>query len=131
MNIIGVIPARGGSKGIRKKNIKKLNGTPLINYTIKTALSSTINKVIVTTDNLEIMKLANKVGAITPFVRPSNLAEDNSSSIDVAIHALKKMEEIDNVIYDAFMLLQPTTPFRSVSDINNAINILKKLILIA
>lgn len=124
MKILGVIPARGGSKGVVGKNIKPLSGKPLIAYSIEAATSSLLSKVIVSTDDEKIMQVAHQFGAATPFVRPSNLASDTAKSIDVAKHALQQMELLDDTEYDAIMLLQPTTPFRNTSDINEAIKIL-------
>jgi CMP-N-acetylneuraminic acid synthetase len=124
LNILGIIPARGGSKGVPRKNIKELNGKPLIKYTINEALISNLTDVIVTTDDFDIMKVAKESGVKAPFTRPKELANDNSLSIDVTIHALLKMEEIENVKYDAIMLLQPTAPFRECIDINNCIELL-------
>ena len=122
MRILGVIPARGGSKGVPRKNIKELNGKPLIGYTIEAALASKLDRVIISTDDVEIKEVVNKLGADTPFSRPEELGSDTAKSIDVAIHAIKTMEEIDGVTYDAFMLLQPTTPFRTSKDIDESIN---------
>tara|TARA_Y100000385_G_C13053302_1_gene620841 strand:- start:40 stop:726 length:687 start_codon:yes stop_codon:yes gene_type:complete len=124
MRVLGVIPARGGSKGVPRKNIKELNGKPLIGYTIEAALASKLDRLIVSTDDIEIMEVVNKLGVDTPFYRPEELASDTAKSIDVAVHALKTMEEIDSVTYDAFMLLQPTTPFRTSQDIDKSINML-------
>ena len=125
MKILGIIPARGGSKGVIRKNIKYLGDIPLIAHTIKTALeSSGINKLIVSTEDDEIADVALKFGASVPFKRPFNLAQDNSKSIDVAVNALLEAEKFYKERYDAIILLQPTTPFRNKDDINNAINIL-------
>lgn len=124
MKILCVIPARGGSKGVKGKNIKPLAGKPLIVYSIQAALASNLFKVIVSTDDDEIAKVAQNYGAQVPFKRPTHLATDTAKSIDVAKHALLEMEKIDNVEYDALMLLQPTAPFRTANDINDAIAIL-------
>ena len=122
--IIGVVPARGGSKGIKEKNIKSLQGLPLINYTLNVGRKTNLDRLIVSTDSSKIKSIVEKNNVNVPFIRPANLSGDNSSSIDVAIHALESMEKIDGVKYDAVMLLQPTTPFRSVEDINSAIKLL-------
>ena len=124
MRVLGIIPARGGSKGVPRKNLKKLNGTPLIKYTIDAALNSNLNEVVVSTDDEEIANFAILCGCMVPFVRPIDLASDSARSIDVAIHALKAMEEITNTSFDAIMLLQPTTPFRSSQDINDALELI-------
>ncbi|HRP37757.1 MAG TPA: acylneuraminate cytidylyltransferase family protein [Candidatus Dojkabacteria bacterium] len=126
MNILGIIPARGGSKGIPGKNIKSLLGKPLIGYTIEAALHSDINKIIVSTDDLEIKRVAEEFGAEVPFIRNEELSNDTAKSIDVAIDALTKMENSLNVTFDAIMLLQPTTPFRSTTDINVCIKLLEE-----
>jgi CMP-N,N'-diacetyllegionaminic acid synthase len=125
MKILGIIPARGGSKGVPRKNIKRIADKPLINYTIEAALNSNLDKVIISTDDDEIANFAIEAGAEVPFKRPHNLASDTAKSIDVAIHALLEMERISGEKYDAIMLLQPTTPFRNTEDINNAISILE------
>lgn len=126
MKILGVIPARGGSKGIPSKNIKSLNGKPLIAYTIISALNSELDSVVVSTDSEEIAKVAKEYGAEVPFLRPADLASDAASSMPVAIHALEQMEVLNQTKYDAVMLLQPTTPFRNENDINEAIRILNE-----
>lgn len=125
MNILGVIPARSGSKGVPYKNIKLLESKPLIAYTIEVALESNLTNVIVSTDCQKIADIAKSYSAKAPFLRPTKISNDQAKSIDVAIHALKKMEEIDFMKYDAVMLLQPTTPFRAANDINLAIDIIK------
>lgn len=125
MKILGIIPARGGSKGVRRKNIALLGNKPLIAYTIDAALKSKLDRVIVSTEDDEIATIASNYGVEVPFKRPIELATDSSNSIDVAIHGLKEMERLDQKIYDAVMYLQPTTPFRSSADINSSINLLK------
>jgi CMP-N-acetylneuraminic acid synthetase len=126
LKILGIIPARGGSKGIPSKNIKELDGMPLIAYTIKAAIASNLTHVIVSTDSQTIADTAVNYGANVPFLRPDNLATDTSSSMPVAIHGLLEMEKLHNCQYDAVMLLQPTTPFRTTEDINNAISLLQE-----
>lgn len=124
MKILGIIPARGGSKGIPGKNIKPLAGKPLIAFTIEVASQSALSDVIVTTDDADIMEIAIQYGAKVPFIRPAELASDTSKSIDVSLHAMHAMEALDNSIYDAIMLLQPTAPFRTMEDINACIALL-------
>ncbi len=121
MKTLGVIPARGGSKGVPGKNIKMLASEPLISYTIKNALKSKIDDVVVSTDSQEIATISKSLGAQVPFIRPSSLATDTSKSIDVVRHCLTLLEEQNNITYDLVMLLQPTTPFRSIEDIDNTI----------
>jgi CMP-N-acetylneuraminic acid synthetase len=97
---------------------------PLIAYTIKAALNSNLTHVIVSTDSQTIADIAINYGANVPFLRPDNLATDTASSMPVAIHGLLEMEKLYECQYDAVMLLQPTTPFRTTEDINNAISLL-------
>ena len=125
MKILGIIPARSGSKGIKNKNIKLLNNKPLIYWTIKTALESNLTDVIVSTDSLKIKKISEKFGACVPFLRPINISRDNSKTIDVVKHAINFLKK-KNSFYDAVMILQPTCPLRNIKDINKSINILKK-----
>ncbi len=124
MKILGIIPARGGSKGLPGKNIKLLNGIPLIAYTIKEALNSKLDTCIVSTDSEEIAQVARNYGGNVPFLRPTEFATDEASSVDVVLHAIDFMKVNHNQEYDAIMLLQPTTPFRNSEDINQAIDIL-------
>lgn len=127
LNVLGVIPARGGSKSIPKKNIVDLGGLPLIAYTIKAAKNSALlNDFIVSTDSEDIASIARFFGAVTPFIRPENLSNDFSDSIDVVTHALAFMEKEKKTTYDAVVLLQPTTPFRSASLIDKALRLLCK-----
>lgn len=124
MKVLGIIPARGGSKGVPGKNIKHLAGKPLIAYSIDAAKDSGLSKLIVSTDDEQIADVARGLGADVPFLRPDFLASDTAKSLDVSRHALLTMERSDNVQYDAIMLLQPTTPFRTTEDINQAIELL-------
>lgn len=124
LKVLGVIPARGGSKGIPSKNIKNLVDKPLIAYTIESALGSDLDDVIVSTDSEVIASVAKKYGVKVPFLRPAELASDTASSMPVAIHALLEMEKINQCQYDAVMLLQPTTPYRTSVDINEALRTL-------
>ena len=122
-NVLGLIPARGGSKSITGKNLVDLGGRPLISWTIEAALNSSLSKVIVSTDSIEIATVCKSLGADVPFMRPEKFSTDSSLSIDVVIHALDTLEED----FDSVMLLQPTSPFRSVSDIDNAIKLLSQV----
>ncbi len=122
MRVLGVIPARGGSKGIAKKNIVDICGKPLIAYTIDAASrSQTLSTFIVSTDSDEIADIATKCGALAPFRRPAEISNDTASSFDVVMHALDFMEAESNSIYDAVMLLQPTTPMLTGASIDAAI----------
>ncbi|MFH1101119.1 MAG: acylneuraminate cytidylyltransferase family protein [Methanobacteriota archaeon] len=127
INILGIIPARGGSKAIPKKNIIPLAGKPLIQYTIDAALhSKMITKVIVSTDSKEIATLSKKLGAEVPFIRPKHLATDTAKTLDVTIHAIHQMEKKDKKTYDIAVLLQPTTPLRKSKHIDEALQLLIK-----
>jgi|WetSurMetagenome_2_1015567.scaffolds.fasta_scaffold21902_4 CMP-N,N'-diacetyllegionaminic acid synthase len=122
MKILGIIPARGGSKGVPGKNSKLLAGKPLIQYTIEAAQNSELlTDTIVSTDSSEIAHLAALLGAEVPFIRPDSLATDTASSIDVVQHAVEFLKT-QGRIYDAVCLLQPTCPFREKGFIDQAIN---------
>jgi CMP-N,N'-diacetyllegionaminic acid synthase len=125
MRVLGVIPARGGSKGVPGKNIKVLAGKPLIVHTIEAATKSRLTNVVVSTDDQKIADVSKKAGASVPFMRPAELATDIAKSIPVAVHALETMERLENAKYDAVMLLQPTAPFRTTEDIDKAIETLE------
>lgn len=126
MKILGIIPARGGSKGVPGKNIKILGDKPLIAYTIEQALQSDLlSRVIVSTDDPEIMATALKFGAEAPFTRPAALAHDAAASISVVVHAIEFLES-KGEFYDAVCLLQPTSPFRESGFIDKAIAKFKK-----
>lgn len=120
--ILGVITARGGSKGIPRKNIKLLAGKPLIAYTIEaTKKSKHLTRCIVSTDDQEIADISRKYGADVPFIRPAELAQDRSSSMGVVQHALKWLKENQGEEYDYLMILQPTSPLRAGKDIDECI----------
>lgn len=124
--VLGVIPARGGSKGIPDKNIKILGGKPLIAYTILAAKSSDyIDRIIVTTDSDKIAEVAIEYGADVPFRRPSELSQDTSKSIEALIHARDWVRENDGE-YDIILLLQPTSPLRRSKEIDGAIDLFYK-----
>ncbi|MBF0454298.1 MAG: acylneuraminate cytidylyltransferase family protein [Magnetococcales bacterium] len=119
-SVLAVIPARGGSKGLPRKNILDLAGKPLIAWTIEAAKSSTlIDRLILSSDDEDIIQIAKQWGCEVPFVRPPSLAGDQSTSVDVAIHALDSVQQP----YDYIVWLQPTTPLRLGEDIDAAIQI--------
>lgn len=119
--VLGVIPARGGSKGLPGKNLRPLCGRPLIGWTIDEArASSMLDAVVVTTDDPEIASVAVQFGAEVPFLRPAELAGDTASSIDVVIHAIDDLAEKGR-IFDIVVLLEPTSPLREPSDIDAAL----------
>jgi N-acylneuraminate cytidylyltransferase len=121
MRILGLVPARGGSKGIPKKNIKLLGNIPLIEYTIRDAHKATLlSKIVVSTDDQEIAIAAEKSGCKPPFLRPAALAQDTSTSLEVVQHALAFFIA-QGEVFDAVCLLQPTNPFREKGFIDAAI----------
>jgi len=123
--ILGIIPARAGSKGLPHKNMKLFCGKPLISWTIEAALTSKyIDKVMVSTDSLEIAKIANQYGELAPFIRPAFLSTDTALSIDVIRHVCEYSKEQYAKEFDYISLLEPTSPLRETSDIDNAIFIL-------
>lgn len=120
-NILITICARGGSKGVKGKNIRELNGKPLIHYTIKQALKwGRAKRVIVTTDSEEIARIAKKSGAEVPFLRPKELATDNSPTLPVLYHALKESERIYKKKFGILIDLPVTAPVRGIKDLENA-----------
>lgn len=121
MKILGLIPARGGSKGIPGKNIKALGGKPLLAYTFDSAQESKLlSKVILSSDDSDIIAVANQIGLEVPFTRPENLANDQSPTFPVIAHALRFFEEKGEK-FDAVCLLQTTYPFRRKGLIDDAI----------
>jgi len=124
--ILALIPARGGSKGLPGKNIITLIDRPLVAWSIEQALaSSCIDKVVVSTESPEIASIACRYGAQTPFLRPQELATDNAGSIDVILHALDYFKG-NHEYFDYLALLEPTSPLRKVSDVDNAMKELIK-----
>lgn len=118
--ILALIPARGGSKGIKDKNIIDLNGKPLIAHTIVEAKKSQyIDNVVVTTDSEKIAMVSKEYGASVPFLRPAYLANDTSKTIDAVLHAIEFLSKEEK--YDVLVLLQPTQPLRKFFDIDGAI----------
>ena len=121
LNILVIIPARGGSKGVPRKNIKLLAGKPLISYTIQAALQSKYAmRVVVSTDDDEIAEISKNCGAEV-LKRPKELAKDTSATIDSVFHVIKDYET--DYLPDVIVLLQPTSPLRSAEDIDNALNL--------
>lgn len=121
--VLAVIPARGGSIGVPRKNVRPLGDKPLIAWTILAgALSRYIDRMILTSDDAEIISVAREWGCEAPFTRPAELASAEARSIDVLLHALNEIEED----YDYVILLQPTSPFRSAADIDACIETLCK-----
>lgn len=122
--MIAIIPARGGSKGVPGKNIKELCGKPLIAHTIEAAISSNeVDKVIVSTDDQEVAKIAIAYGAEVPFMRPKELATDEALAINNYIYTINKLNGMYCSLIESFAVLQPTSPLRAKEDIDKAINI--------
>lgn len=121
--MLAIIPARGGSKGLPGKNIKELNGKPLIAYTIEAAKKvDEIDRVVVNTDSEEIAEVAKKYGAEIPFMRSRELASDTASAIDVYIDTIKRLKYEE----DCFIVLLPTAPLRTEKHIKEAIDLFRK-----
>lgn len=119
-SILAIIPARGGSKGIPRKNIRMLAGKPLIAWTIEEAKKSKyIDRLILSSEDEEIIKVAKEWGCEIPFVRPAELAKDDTPGIEPVLHAIKTLKEK----FDYVVLLQPTSPLRTVEDIDGCIKI--------
>lgn len=115
--VLAIVPARGGSKGVPRKNVRDLAGKPLIAWTIEAALESRyIDRVVLSSDDEEIMAVARRFGCEVPFVRPADLASDDAPGIAPVLHALNELPG-----YDLVVLLQPTSPLRTVNDIDGAI----------
>lgn len=125
-DILAIIPARGGSKGVKMKNLKMLNNTPLIAHTILASKNSEfINRTVVSTDNIEIANISKKFGAEIPCLRPEKLAQDNSLTIDSVFHMLNYLKKKENYNPKYVLLLQCTSPLRNEVHIDEAI---KKLL---
>ncbi len=115
--ILAIIPARSGSKGVPGKNLRLVHDKPLVAYSIEEAKKSEyIDKLVISSDDKEIIRVAKEFGAEAPFVRPSEIAQDSSPVVETIEHALANLRE-----YDYFLLLQPTSPLRLVSDIDECI----------
>jgi len=123
VNIVGIIPARGGSKGVPKKNIKEIGGFPMIAYSVVAGqMSKKIDRCIVSTDSQEIANIAKEYGADVPFLRPSELATDSSTDIEYIKHAISWFDENEGYIPEYWVLLRPTTPLRESQLIDEAID---------
>ena len=119
--VLAIIPARGGSKGVPRKNIREVAGKPLIAWTIEEAQKSRyIDRIVVSTDDLEIAETAGQWGGEVPFMRPTELAQDDTPGIAPVIHMLTHIQPV----YDLVVLLQPTSPLRTVEDIDGAISLM-------
>lgn len=126
MRTLGVITARGGSKGISRKNIRLLGNKPLLQYTAEAALAACrLGRVILSTNDIEIAEVGRRCGLDTPFLRPAELARDDTPTLPVLQHAIRFLEERGES-YDAICLLQPTNPFRQPQDIDACIALLEE-----
>lgn len=124
MRVLGIIPARGGSKGVPRKNIRPLCGKPLLAYSIESAAKAKLlTRTILSTEDPEIAEVGRQLGVDVPFLRPSELAEDASPTFDVVRHAMATLEN-EGDRYDAVCILQPTNPLRRCEDIDNCIVVL-------
>jgi len=121
--VLGLLTARGGSKSLPRKNILSAGGKPLLAWSIEAAQQSKyIDRLVLSSDNEEIISVGKSYGCDVPFIRPDFLASDEASSYDVAIHALESIEEQ----FDILVLLQPTSPLRTEQDIDNCIDLSTK-----
>ena len=124
MKVLGLITARGGSKGVPRKNVRLLGGKPLIAYTAEIALQAeTLSRVVLSTEDEEIAEIGKKYNLDVPFLRPPELAKDSTPSLPVVRHALLSLEN-DGEFYDAVCLLQPTNPLRRSEDIDACVRLL-------
>jgi CMP-N,N'-diacetyllegionaminic acid synthase len=125
VNILGVVPARGGSKSVPRKNIRPIAGKPLIAYTVLAGTASRhINRVVVSTDDEEIADVARQFGAEVPFLRPAHLAEDDVTDLPVFAHCLNWLEEHEGYRPNIVVHLRPTAPLRTAAHIDGAIDVL-------
>ncbi|GAA5507333.1 acylneuraminate cytidylyltransferase family protein [Novipirellula caenicola] len=125
MRVLGIVTARGGSKGIPRKNVQMLCGKPLLQYTADAALAaSKLTRVILTTEDEEIAAVGRECGLDVPFLRPDELAKDNTPSLPVIQHAVQFVQS-HGEHYDAIFTLQPTHPLRLAADIDGAIDLLE------
>ena len=127
MRILAVIPARGGSKSVPRKNIAPIAGRPLLAYTIEEALQvEAITDLVLSTDVEEIAAVGREYGAQVPFIRPAELATDHAQSAPVLIHSLNHMEALRGITYDAVLMLQPTSPLRKAHHIEDSIKMFSR-----
>jgi CMP-N-acetylneuraminic acid synthetase len=124
--VVGLIPARGGSKGVPRKNIRLLGGRPLLEYTAKAALAARrLSRVVLSTEDPEVADVGRRCGLDVPFMRPSDLAQDATPSLPVVQHALQWLEDHGDR-FDAVCLLEATTPFRGADEIDECVALLQE-----
>lgn len=122
--VLGIVPARGGSKGIPRKNIRPLAGKPLLEYTAAAVLAAkSLSRTILSTEDSQIAAIGKSAGLEVPFLRPAELAVDSTPMIDVVLHALRWAES-EGISYDAVCILQPTSPLRSAATVDRCISLL-------
>lgn len=126
MRVLGIVPARGGSKGIARKNVRLLGGRPLLAHTAEAALAAhLLSRVVLSTDDEEIAEIGRGCGLEVPFLRPPELALDDTPTLPVLQHAVAKLERTGDR-FDAVCLLQPTSPLRRAGDIDGCIELLAR-----
>ena len=126
MRVLGLVPARGGSKGVPRKNVRPLGGKPLLQWTAEAALAATrLDRVVLSTEDEEIAQVGRRCGLEVPFMRPAELAGDDTPTLPVVAHALDALQAAGSV-FDAICLLQPTSPFRAAADIDGCITLLEE-----
>jgi CMP-N,N'-diacetyllegionaminic acid synthase len=124
--VLALIPARAGSKGLPRKNVLDVAGLPLIGWTILAAKASRfVDRVVVSTDGTEIAQIARDLGADVPFMRPAELATDDASSEDAILHCMDEMDR-EGSRYDLLVLMQPTSPLRTAEDVDGALELLAR-----
>lgn len=124
--VLGLVPARGGSKGVPRKNIRPLAGRPLLEYTAKSALKARrLSRVVLSTEDPEVAEVGRQCGLEVPFMRPSDLAQDATPSLAVVQHALRWLEARGDC-YDAACILEPTSPFRKADEIDECVALLEE-----
>jgi CMP-N,N'-diacetyllegionaminic acid synthase len=127
MKVLGIIPARGGSKGIPRKNIVPLLGKPLLAYTAEAALAAKrLSRVVLSTEDEEIAKIGREWGLEVPFLRPRELARDDTPTLPVLQHALRWLEENEGDFFQYICILQPTHPLRRAADIDGCIELMER-----
>lgn len=125
VSVLAIVPARGGSKGVPRKNVRTLGGEPLIGHTLRVAKASRyVTRVVVSTDDAEVAAVAREYGVEVPFERPADLATDVASQMDVVLHSLREVEGLGWGAPEVIVLLQPTSPLRSVEDVDGTIGLI-------
>jgi CMP-N,N'-diacetyllegionaminic acid synthase len=126
VNVLGVVTARGGSKGLPRKNVRMLAGKPMLAWTAEAARGSRLQRVVCSSEDAEILEVARQWGLDVPFVRPDELAADTTPTVDVVLHLLSWLDEREGYRPDAVMLLQPTSPLRRAQDIDAALDLFEQ-----